>query len=137
MIDAINRELAPIRARAQTYVDDPALAKNIVADGCDKARKLAQETMRDAREAWGSPTRERRQGLRRAGHRPAARSLHPARRAGDRAGGLRRPLDLLLYLIRKENLDIMDIQMAPLTRQYMDYVEAMRTPTWSSPPSTW
>jgi segregation and condensation protein A len=37
------------------------------------------------------------------------------------------PLDLLLYLIRKENLDIMDIQMAPLTRQYMDYVEAMRT----------
>jgi len=37
------------------------------------------------------------------------------------------PLDLLLYLIRKENLDIMDIQMAPLTRQYMEYVEAMRT----------
>ena len=30
------------------------------------------------------------------------------------------PLDLLLYLIRKENLDIMDIQMAPLTRQYME-----------------
>ena len=53
VIDAINRELAPIRARAQTYVDDPALAKNIVADGCDKARKLAQETMRDAREALG------------------------------------------------------------------------------------
>jgi segregation and condensation protein A len=37
------------------------------------------------------------------------------------------PLDLLLYLIRKENLDVMDIQMAPLTRQYMEYVEAMRT----------
>jgi len=37
------------------------------------------------------------------------------------------PLDLLLYLIRKENLDIMDIQMAPLTRQYMVYVESMRT----------
>ena len=37
------------------------------------------------------------------------------------------PLDLLLYLIRKENLDIMDIQMAPLTRQYMEYVEAMHT----------
>jgi segregation and condensation protein A len=37
------------------------------------------------------------------------------------------PLDLLLYLIRKENLDILDIQMAPLTRQYLEYVEAMRT----------
>jgi segregation and condensation protein A len=37
------------------------------------------------------------------------------------------PLDLLLYLIRKENLDILDIPMAPLTRQYLEYVELMRT----------
>jgi segregation and condensation protein A len=37
------------------------------------------------------------------------------------------PLDLLLYLIRKENLDILDIPMAPLTRQYLEYVEMMRT----------
>jgi segregation and condensation protein A len=36
------------------------------------------------------------------------------------------PLDLLLYLIRKENLDILDIPMAPLTRQYLEYVEVMR-----------
>ncbi|MCX8146356.1 MAG: segregation/condensation protein A [Azovibrio sp.] len=36
------------------------------------------------------------------------------------------PLDLLLYLIRKANIDILDIPMAPLTRQYLDYVEAMR-----------
>jgi segregation and condensation protein A len=37
------------------------------------------------------------------------------------------PLDLLLYLIRKENLDILDIPMAPLTRQYLEYVEIMRS----------
>ena len=37
------------------------------------------------------------------------------------------PLDLLLYLIRKENLDILDIPMAPLTRQYLEYVELMRS----------
>ena len=37
------------------------------------------------------------------------------------------PLDLLLYLIRRENLDILDIPMAPLTRQYLEYVEAMRS----------
>jgi segregation and condensation protein A len=37
------------------------------------------------------------------------------------------PLDLLLYLIRKENLDVLDIPMAPLTRQYLEYVEAMRS----------
>ncbi|NOS95875.1 MAG: segregation/condensation protein A [Methylotenera sp.] len=36
------------------------------------------------------------------------------------------PLDLLLYLIRKHNLDILDIPMADLTRQYMVYVEKMR-----------
>ena len=37
------------------------------------------------------------------------------------------PLDLLLYLIRKANIDILDIPMARLTEQYMEYVEAMRT----------
>ncbi len=36
------------------------------------------------------------------------------------------PLDLLLYLIRKENLDILDIPMAPLTRQYLEYVDLMK-----------
>ena len=37
------------------------------------------------------------------------------------------PLDLLLYMIRRANVDILDIPMAPLTRQYLDYVEAMRS----------
>jgi segregation and condensation protein A len=36
------------------------------------------------------------------------------------------PLDLLLYLIRHHSLDILDIPMAELTRQYMEYVEMMR-----------
>ena len=36
------------------------------------------------------------------------------------------PMDLLLYLIRKQNLDVLDIAMAPLTRQYLEYVEAAR-----------
>ena len=35
------------------------------------------------------------------------------------------PLDLLLYLIRKQNLNILDIPMAALTKQYLAYVEAM------------
>jgi segregation and condensation protein A len=37
------------------------------------------------------------------------------------------PLDLLLYLIRRQNLDVLDIPMAPLTRQYLEYVEIMRS----------
>src|SRR5574337_1684551 len=36
------------------------------------------------------------------------------------------PLDLLLYLIRRQNLDILDIPVAEITRQYMDYIEVMR-----------
>ena len=37
------------------------------------------------------------------------------------------PLDLLLYLIRKANINVLDIPMAPLTEQYLTYVEAMRS----------
>jgi len=36
------------------------------------------------------------------------------------------PLDLLLYLIRRQNLDILDIPIAEITEQYMDYVELMK-----------
>ena len=36
------------------------------------------------------------------------------------------PLDLLLYLIRRQNLDILDIPLAEITRQYMQYIEVMR-----------
>lgn len=53
VIESVLAELAPMRERAQVYVDDPTLVKNIVADGCDRARKLAGETMRDVREAMG------------------------------------------------------------------------------------
>jgi len=53
VIEAVLAELAPIRERAQAYLDDPTLVKNILADGCDKARALATETMRDVREAMG------------------------------------------------------------------------------------
>ena len=36
------------------------------------------------------------------------------------------PLDLLLYLIRRQNLDILDIPLAQITAQYMEYIEMMR-----------
>ena len=53
MIDGILREQAPMRERAQGYLDDPTLVRNIIADGCEKARELARETMRDVRESMG------------------------------------------------------------------------------------
>jgi len=42
-----------LRSPAQKYLDDPTLVRSIVADGCDKARDLARETMREVREAMG------------------------------------------------------------------------------------
>jgi tryptophanyl-tRNA synthetase len=53
VIESVLAELAPMRERAQAYLDDPTLVKSIIADGCDKARKLAVETMRDVRESMG------------------------------------------------------------------------------------
>ncbi|HRQ58578.1 MAG TPA: tryptophan--tRNA ligase [Azoarcus taiwanensis] len=53
VIDAVLKEQAVMRERAQPYVEDPSLVRNIIADGCERARKLAQETMRDVRESMG------------------------------------------------------------------------------------
>ena len=53
VIDAIIAEQRPIMERAQKFIDDPVLVRNIVADGCDRARKATAETMRDVREAMG------------------------------------------------------------------------------------
>ncbi|HWV18718.1 MAG TPA: tryptophan--tRNA ligase [Rhodocyclaceae bacterium] len=53
VIEGMLKEQEPMRERARMYEEDPSLVRNIVADGCEKARKLAQETMRDVREAIG------------------------------------------------------------------------------------
>jgi tryptophanyl-tRNA synthetase len=53
VIAAVLEEQKPMRERAQLYLDDPSLVRNIIADGCEKARKLANETMRDVRDAMG------------------------------------------------------------------------------------
>lgn len=53
VIDAVLAEQTPMRERAQLYLDDPTLVRNIISDGCEIARKLAAETMRDVRESMG------------------------------------------------------------------------------------
>ena len=53
VIDAVLEEQKPMRERAQRYLDDPTLVRNIVADGCEKARKRAQETLREVRQVMG------------------------------------------------------------------------------------
>jgi len=53
VIDMILAEQKPMVERIRTYEEDPTLVRNIIADGCEKANKLAEETMRDIREAMG------------------------------------------------------------------------------------
>jgi tryptophanyl-tRNA synthetase len=53
VIDAILAEQRPMRDRAEYFLQDPTLVRNIIEDGCERARKLAIETMRDVREAMG------------------------------------------------------------------------------------
>ena len=53
VIDAVLEEQKPIRERAEKYLEDPTLVRSIIADGCEKARKLAHETLREVRQAMG------------------------------------------------------------------------------------
>ena len=53
VIDAVLRELIPMRERAERYEANPHLVRNIIADGCEKAQELARETMRDVRDVMG------------------------------------------------------------------------------------
>ena len=42
-----------MRERAEHYMEDPGLVKGIIADGCERAHKLAQETLREVRQVMG------------------------------------------------------------------------------------
>ena len=53
VIDSVLKELKPIQERAAQYAEDPTLVKNIVSEGCEKARKIARETMREVRDVMG------------------------------------------------------------------------------------
>jgi len=53
VIDAVLDEQKPMHERAKQYEEDPTLIRNLIADGCEKARELAQENLRDVREAMG------------------------------------------------------------------------------------
>jgi tryptophanyl-tRNA synthetase len=53
VVEAVLKELAPIRERAQTYVNDPKLVRNIIAEGTEAARDVAGDTLEEVREAMG------------------------------------------------------------------------------------
>jgi tryptophanyl-tRNA synthetase len=53
VIEGMLAELRPIQERAERFREDPDSVRNIVADGCERARDQARETMRDVREVMG------------------------------------------------------------------------------------
>ena len=53
LIDAVLAEQAPIRERAQEYLDDPETVQGIIAEGTEAARDVARETLDDVRQAIG------------------------------------------------------------------------------------
>jgi hypothetical protein len=73
----------------------------------------------------------------RGGHHAAAGSLHPARCLEVILESFEGPLDLLLYLIKRQNLDILDIPIAEITRQYMEYIDLMEEMRLELAASTW
>lgn len=53
VIDAINKEQAPIIERAKEYEENPDLIRNIINEGCDAAHEAADETMREVKQTMG------------------------------------------------------------------------------------
>ncbi len=59
LINGILEEQGPIKERAQQYIDNPKLVKEIIREGCDAARDIAKETMEEIRDVMGLPHRDR------------------------------------------------------------------------------
>ena len=53
VIESVLKEQEPMRERAQTYIDNPKLVRDIIDDGCARARTKARETMQDVRKVMG------------------------------------------------------------------------------------
>jgi tryptophanyl-tRNA synthetase len=53
LIDTILAEQAAMEERARPYSEDPTLVRNMIADGCEKAREIAEETLEEVRRAMG------------------------------------------------------------------------------------
>ena len=53
IIEAVQAELAPIRDRAQEYVDNPSLVRTLIEEGCEEARDVARETLQEVRAVMG------------------------------------------------------------------------------------
>ncbi|MDP6433943.1 MAG: hypothetical protein QF498_00835, partial [Arenicellales bacterium] len=54
LIDELLKEQQELYERAQPYLEDLTLVRNIIADGCERAREAAEETMEEVRRCVGT-----------------------------------------------------------------------------------
>ena len=59
LIDAVKAEVGPIRERAEALEEDPGHVRQVIGEGCERAREVARHTMRDVRAAIGLDYRQR------------------------------------------------------------------------------
>jgi len=59
LIDAVKAEVGPIRERAEALEEDPGHVRQVIGEGCERAREVARDTMRDVRAAIGLDYRQR------------------------------------------------------------------------------
>ena len=118
------RASAPNRRRARVRSDRlPALGMRKAQPPAAAVRGACMSAA--APTAEGDEPRRSRYAWRASRSKPPGRPLHPAGRHARVPRGLQGPLDLLLYLIRRQNLDILDIPVFTITQQYMAYIELM------------
>ena len=145
--------MSGISKRAQEFEENPELVRGIIAEGCERARSAARDTLDAVRQAMAHELPMKPEltlvqntagAAAGAGAAPAQGEMPFAVVEGQPITEMPRdlyippqalevfleafegPLDMLLYLIRRQNLDILDIPIAEITRQYMRYIELMQ-----------
>ncbi len=142
--DALVNILNPMQERRKKYEDNPRLAWDILEAGSAKAGKVASATMAEVRECVahvvglrGSLANRWQRVFQTAGANALAPTAPPNSSASQKKESdspfsvavtdvYEGPLDLLLDLIRKQDIDIYDIPIAMITAQYLAYVEKLR-----------
>ena len=116
---ALNAHLDPMRARRAEVLAKPGRAARDPARGLDARRARSRsETMERVRDAVKLTllTMTRRHGI----------SNRSSRRIRSGSQNFEGPLDLLLHLIKKHEVNIYDIPIALITQQYLDYIDLMQ-----------
>ena len=125
LANALNAHLAPIRERRAAVLAKPDRLREILFEGSKRARAVAagDDGARAGRGEDLVPVNMSRQRTRGSQPHDSSRRPTPSRSSSSNFEG---PLDLLLHLIRKNEVNIYDIPIALITAQYLDAIELMQ-----------